>query len=238
LRPKQYFTYVKRILNIGGGGNQPLPMAQDHFIPLFRLKIRNSAPHFFSFFPADSRPRPREEPLFLVISSYTPKGIFWGGLASSPQQWAETHGLLSLFLPLISAIFSSFSPAPTTPIFPYFLSFSADSPHTPRPAFPFTDNTHRFHISQNQKSHRPPPSFGLPSKTHTDPTTTPPSQPPPTKETSGGRQQQRPQAPSPSSSARAARLLQPAATTRSAVRGLHSVRRSFLLCSFSRSRLC
>lgn len=44
--------------------------------------------------------------------------------------------------PLISAIFSSFSPAPTTLIFPYFLSFSADSTHlwfflsSPHSSFP------------------------------------------------------------------------------------------------------
>jgi hypothetical protein len=95
-----------------------------------------------------------------------------------------------------------------------------------------------FFFSQNQKSHRPLlPLVSPPRPIQTRPQL-PPSQPPPTEETSGGRQQQRPQAPSPSSSARAARLLQPAATTRSAVRGLHSVRRSFLLCSFSHSRLC
>jgi hypothetical protein len=39
-KPKKLFSFTR---------NQQLPLAQDHLIPLFRLKIRNSAPHFFFF---------------------------------------------------------------------------------------------------------------------------------------------------------------------------------------------
>ena len=49
----------------------------------FGWKSGTQPPHFFSFFPADNRPRPREEPLFLVISSYTPRGIL-GGICFFP----------------------------------------------------------------------------------------------------------------------------------------------------------
>jgi len=92
-KPKKLFSFTR---------NQPLPLAQDHLIPLFRLKIRNSAPHFlfFSFLSSPAENGGSGEPLFLLIPSYTREWGFFFILASSPQQWAETHELLSLILPL------------------------------------------------------------------------------------------------------------------------------------------
>ena len=89
--PKNFFFFTR---------NQPLPLAQDHLIPLFWLKIRDSAPHpgsSFPFFQPTMEAPPHEgEPLFLLIPSYTINGGFLG-FSSSPQSWAGTHSPQSLF---------------------------------------------------------------------------------------------------------------------------------------------
>ena len=83
-KPKKLFSFTR---------NQPLPLAQDHLIPLFRLKIRNSAPPlfflFFSFF-SSRQWRLGGNPYFFSSPATSKRGFFFI-LASSPQQWAETH---------------------------------------------------------------------------------------------------------------------------------------------------
>jgi hypothetical protein len=80
-------------LNIGGGGNQPLPPGPRPLDPSLSAENQEISPHprsSFPFFQPTTGPTPRE-PLFLVISSYTPGRIF-RDFSSSSQPWAGAHG--------------------------------------------------------------------------------------------------------------------------------------------------
>lgn len=169
-------------MNIGGRGNtkkeelffftrnQPLPVAQNHLIPLFWLKIRDSAPHpgsSFPFFqPTIETPPHEEEPLFLLIPDYTIEEDFFPiflfphssgqrptvasslGFSSSPPQPATRDGSLS---------FKKTKPGQPPPRWKIFCSscqprawlFGDDTQSSPSQTFPFfsfslpPDNPHR-----------------------------------------------------------------------------------------------
>jgi len=134
LRPKQYFALCIENFEYWRGRQPAAPPGPRPFDPSLSAENQElSPPLLFLFSSRQQAPPQGGTPISCHLQLHT-KGDFGGDLLlphSSGQR--PTVSCPSSFQ-LISAIFSSFSPAPTTPIFPYFLSFSADSTHSHIPS--------------------------------------------------------------------------------------------------------